>query len=96
MGPRHVSYYICKVLDCFEAAAQEGEKQDMTVPFGRTPLQEAAIREQLRAGYVITADKPSKVEMRQGGNVIVVLQDGSVRRGVSEYQRVGRRSSRNG
>lgn len=62
----------------------------------RTAAQSLAISQHKAAGYVITADKPSKVEMRQGGNVIVVLQDGSVRRGVSEYQRVWRRSSRNG
>ena len=28
------------------------------------------------------ADKPSKVEMRQGAQIVVILRDGSVRRGV--------------
>lgn len=50
--------------------------------YTRDPAQQAAITQRQAAGYVITKDKPSKVEMRMGGQVIVILRDGSVRRGV--------------
>lgn len=49
--------------------------------YTRDPAQQATILQRKAAGYVITKDAPSKVEMRMGGQVIVILRDGSVRRG---------------
>ncbi|SFQ46342.1 hypothetical protein SAMN05216229_12335 [Geopseudomonas sagittaria] len=50
--------------------------------YTRDPAQQAAITQRQAAGYVITKDAPSKVEMRMGGQIIVILRDGSVRRGM--------------
>ena len=50
--------------------------------YTRDPAQQAAIRQRQAAGYVITKEAPSKVEMRQGAQIVVILRDGSVRRGV--------------
>ncbi len=61
--------------------------------YSRTPRQAAAIQQQERAGFAISRELPSKVEMRKGGQVVVVWMDGSVRRGDSGYQKVVRREA---
>lgn len=60
--------------------------------FSRTVLQEAAVKRLLSAGFVVTREQPSKVEMRSGGQVVVVWMDGSVRRGESGFRKVVRRT----
>lgn len=62
------------------------------VAYSRTPAQALAIRRYLDSGFNITTECPSKVEMRRGGQVVVIRMDGSVRRGESGHQKVVRRS----
>lgn len=61
--------------------------------YSRTALQALAIRRYLDAGFNITREQPSTVEMRCGGQVVVIWMDGSVRRGGGGYQDVARREA---